>query len=352
MTETSTHSGSATGSFAYEYTTIRVDRDLEPLYKDAYSNFGWVVEGYGPSLPNVTMETIKLKRDRRIKNRPMVLELQRQCESALTSIASLEKAKTTTAMAWSLGLGILGSALLAGAVFAINADLIVLSIPLGALGLVGWAAGYLAHNRVKASKTAQLTHEIALEQRALAIQGKVRRIFVQDRVDDDAIRHQALLDDARCYGRRGHSRVLAAFAGALLALGYLHKVPGRLYVEHLARVVTDHSRFISAALADGLFRRAGHDALHTRQIGGQLLAAWMRPALLSVLLLDLFERLALSFGFYFGGTYAGLQIQQLQLCVGQRIALRSVLLGALLAQPFFKNLYLHLGERKTALGCL
>ena len=156
MTETSTHSGSATGSFACEYTTIRVDRDLEPLYKDAYSNFGWIVEGYGPSLPNVTMITLKLKRDRRIKNRPMVLELQRKCENALTSITSLEKAKTTTAMAWSLGLGIVGSALLAGAVFAINADLIVLSIPLGALGLVGWMAGYLAHNRVKASKTAQL----------------------------------------------------------------------------------------------------------------------------------------------------------------------------------------------------
>jgi hypothetical protein len=156
MTEASTLSRSDSDFVAYEYTTIRVERDLEPLYKDAYSNFGWIVEGYGPSLPNVTLVSVKLKRDRRIKNRPMVLELQRQCENALTSITSLEKAKTTTAMAWSLGLGIVGSALLAGAVFAINADLIVLSIPLGALGLVGWTAGYLAHSRVKASKTAQL----------------------------------------------------------------------------------------------------------------------------------------------------------------------------------------------------
>jgi hypothetical protein len=44
----------------------------------------------------------------------------------------------------------------------------------------------------------------------------------------------------------------------------------------------------------------------------------MRPALFSVLLLDLFERRALSFGFHFGGTYAGLHIQELQLCVNQQ----------------------------------
>jgi F0F1-type ATP synthase assembly protein I len=156
MTEASTLSGNGSDFVAYEYTTIRVERDLEPLYKDAYANFGWIVEGYGPSLPNVSTVTLKLKRDRRIKNRPMVLELQRKCENALRSITSLEKAKTTTAMAWSLSLGIVGSAFLAGAVFAIDADLIVLSIPLGAIGLVGWLAGYLAHGRVKANKTTQL----------------------------------------------------------------------------------------------------------------------------------------------------------------------------------------------------
>ena len=73
-----------------------------------------------------------------------------------------------------------------------------------------------------------------------------------------------------------------------------------------------------------------------RSTRGRSAGNFWRPgcglALLSVLLLDLFERLALSFGFYFGGTYAGLHIQQLQLCVGQLVALRSVLLDALLAQ--------------------
>jgi hypothetical protein len=155
VTEAST--ASDTSFIAYEYTTIRVDRELEPLYKDAYRNFGWIVEGYGASLPSATAVTLKLKRDRRIKNRPMVLELQRNCENALTAIAHMERSKTTTAMATSLAVGIVGSAFLAGSIFALDADLLVVSIPLGAIGLLGWVGGYFSHGRVKANKTAQLT---------------------------------------------------------------------------------------------------------------------------------------------------------------------------------------------------
>lgn len=142
---------------AYEYTTVRADRDLESLYRDAYRNFGWVVDGYASNVPGTSAVTLKLRRDRRIKNRALVLELQRKCQHALDSISSLERSKSTTAMAVSLGTGIVGSAFLAGSVFSLEADLTALSIVLGAIGLLGWVAGYVTHGRVKAKKTAQVT---------------------------------------------------------------------------------------------------------------------------------------------------------------------------------------------------
>lgn len=141
---------------AYEYTTVRVPRDLESVYRDSYRNFGWVVEGYDGGLPHTSTVAIKLKRNRRIKNRAMVLELQRTGENALTAIATLTRSITTTAVTAALSVGIVGSAFLAGSVFAIEADLWPLSIALGVVGLIGWLAGYLTHGRVKANRSAKV----------------------------------------------------------------------------------------------------------------------------------------------------------------------------------------------------
>lgn len=151
MTETTTD------FVAYEYLTIHASRELEPLYKDTYRNFGWIIEGYGTAVPNLSTVTLKLKRDRRIPNRTAVLELQRKAEHSLATIAGLERSKDTAPMAAALGLGIIGSGFLAGSIFAITANLWALGIPLGIVGLAGWAAGYFAHTKVRANKTAQVT---------------------------------------------------------------------------------------------------------------------------------------------------------------------------------------------------
>lgn len=136
----------------YEYLTIQVDRELEALYKDTYRNFGWTIEGYAAGLPNVNTVSIKLKRDRRLPDRQAVLEQQRTAEHALATIASLEHSKQTAPMIAALTAGVIGSAFLAGSVFAITANLWLLGIPLGVVGLAGWVAGYLAHGRVKANQ--------------------------------------------------------------------------------------------------------------------------------------------------------------------------------------------------------
>ncbi|MGO4784439.1 hypothetical protein [Cryobacterium sp. W22_MBD10_FK3] len=154
MTQATPTSG--TGFRAYEYTTIRVPRDLESIYADSYRNFGWITEATETGLPGATTVTLRLKRDRALKNRPLVAELQRQADVALVAIAALERSASTAALGLSIGVGIVGTAFLAGSVFSLEAGLVPLSIVLGAVGLVGWLAGYLVHGRVLAQRTARV----------------------------------------------------------------------------------------------------------------------------------------------------------------------------------------------------
>lgn len=151
-----TSSSTVSGFRAYEYTTIRVPRDLESIYTDSYRNFGWITEAAEAGLPGASTVTLKLKRDRALKNRPLVAELQRQADAALLAITALERSKSSTALGLSIGVGIVGTAFLAGSVFSLEADLVPLSIVLGAVGLLGWLAGYLVHGRVQATRTARV----------------------------------------------------------------------------------------------------------------------------------------------------------------------------------------------------
>ena len=106
MTETPSPVGAE--PVTYEYATVRAERDLESLYRDTYASFGWIVEGYGATVPNVNAVTLKLKRPRRIRNRPQVVELQRKAEHALAEITALEKSKSTSAFVTALSVGVVG----------------------------------------------------------------------------------------------------------------------------------------------------------------------------------------------------------------------------------------------------
>ncbi|MFK5160216.1 hypothetical protein ACI3QN_11195 [Propionibacterium freudenreichii] len=144
---------------AYEYATVRVPRTFEPLFRDTYPGFGWTVENprattsvasvpLGRTQRSETV-TLQLKRDRNLKNRDMVRALQEEADTALTTIISLERSKTSRAMVVAVTIGIVGSAFLAGSVFAMNAGLAVLSVALGALGLFGWVGGGISYRQVK-----------------------------------------------------------------------------------------------------------------------------------------------------------------------------------------------------------
>ena len=144
------------GYVAYEYLTLQAPRSLEPVYKDSFQNFGWFFEDYSPNLGNVSSVNLKFKRNRRIKNRPVVMELQRKCQSALETINRLERSRGVSAFVTAMTIGIMGCGILAGSVFAATAESWVLCFVLGIPGLLLWLVGYLSYNMVYSRKSAKV----------------------------------------------------------------------------------------------------------------------------------------------------------------------------------------------------
>lgn len=139
-----------------EYSSVRVPRDREQLYRDTYRGFGWQVVGAETPLGQPRTVVLSLARDRQLKNRPMIVELQRTAEEALDGIARAERSLDAVPLAAAVGVGVLGSALLAASVFLLGGPLMTLSIALGVLGLIGWALGLPVHRIVQARRKKQL----------------------------------------------------------------------------------------------------------------------------------------------------------------------------------------------------
>jgi hypothetical protein len=134
----------------YEYKEVWTNRDLEGVYADGLPNFGWQLDGGGYG-------RLKFKRDRKIRNKAELARLQRQFESGVAEIESLERSKSSVAATVALTVGLAGTALLGGATFAfIYGNMIPLMIILALPGFVAWGLSYLLYGKVKSKKTADV----------------------------------------------------------------------------------------------------------------------------------------------------------------------------------------------------
>jgi hypothetical protein len=148
-------------------------------------------------------------------------------------------------------------------------------------------------------------------------------IFGDHCVDHHPVADQALFDDPRRSGGRRHSAFLAMLASALFALGHHHEVLGGLHIQLLADVVSNHRCRLAASRTGALLRCAGHHALHTRQLGGQLLSTWMRTGLA---VRGCRQRLTKTFRLDFDTAHSRLESQQVELCIAELLAARTILL--------------------------
>lgn len=127
-----------------EYIEVNVKQDLVQLCSDCYHALGWIITNTTTGFDSVTM---KLQRDRKIKNRVALCDLQRKCEDAFRSIEKLESSKNTKAMALALGLGLGGTVFMAGSVFAYLASMIPLCVILAIPAFIGWGLPYFLYKK-------------------------------------------------------------------------------------------------------------------------------------------------------------------------------------------------------------
>ncbi|SHI13572.1 hypothetical protein SAMN02745823_02706 [Sporobacter termitidis DSM 10068] len=154
MSEISKNEGNFVG---YEYRDITVGRSLEPVYADGYQSFGWALEGTAVPVGGVNSVVLKFKRDRKIRNKTELTRLQRQFDACVSEIGALERSKVVGASAAAYILGVVGTAFMAGSVFAYTAGMLLPSIILAVPGFVGWIVPYFCFVSLHRKKTDQVT---------------------------------------------------------------------------------------------------------------------------------------------------------------------------------------------------
>lgn len=129
----------------YEYKTINVPKDLEQTYIDCYKNFGWAHinnekrDYYINDINDFNIAEIKFKRDRKIKNKELLNQLQKDCEKTFTTIDRLEKMPQAIATVQALSIGFIALAFIVTAVFLAIKNIWLGMFFSGIIGLVGCA---------------------------------------------------------------------------------------------------------------------------------------------------------------------------------------------------------------------
>lgn len=138
----------------YEYKEVITNKEKISFLIDGYKNFGWVVDenisqiipvNIPKNIPNSYANVVlRLKRDRKIMNKMELTRLQRNFEFCIKEIDYLEKSKTSIATMYALIIGIIGTAFMAGSVFAVTATppMIALCIILAIPAFAGWILPY------------------------------------------------------------------------------------------------------------------------------------------------------------------------------------------------------------------
>lgn len=149
----------------YEYKEVAAESSKVSFLIDGYECFGWELDENLPqsnkdsNLQNQKKVILRLKRNRKIINKMELTRLQRNFEASVNEIAVLEKSKTSAATMYALIAGVLGTAFMAGSVFAVTAQPphIILCILLAIPGFIGWILPYFLYRRIVGKQTEKLT---------------------------------------------------------------------------------------------------------------------------------------------------------------------------------------------------
>lgn len=178
------------GFVGYEYKTVRAPRQMEAMWRDSMCSFGWTLEKSVPAIvkhawgplrvilvplallpglgigkrlrdqPSETEVEMTFKRDRNIREKAELDQLEKKFESCARGIESLEHAKTFNAKIGAYLIGFLGVVFMALSMFVYLAGALPLAIVLAVPGLIGWVSSYFAYQKLKMKKLEAINPEI------------------------------------------------------------------------------------------------------------------------------------------------------------------------------------------------
>ena len=167
---TAQNMNSGPGYMSYEYREVMVPKEFISIYMDSYPCFGWEADpnrqvpenssgAEWEKNPNAhNSQTLYFRRNRSISDKAELTRLQRNFDSCVKEIETLNRSKTTAALTVSLLVGILGTGFMAGSVFAVTAEppMIWLMILLAVPGFVGWILPYFLYRTLEDRKEAEV----------------------------------------------------------------------------------------------------------------------------------------------------------------------------------------------------
>lgn len=150
---------------AYEYKEMAAESSRASFLLDGYECFGWELDENfsgdrrSDKPGNLKKIIVRLKRSRKIVNKMELTRLQRNFEACVSEIDTLEKAKTSAAAVWAITTGIIGTAFMAGSVFAVTAQppRILLCIILAVPAFLGWIIPFFLYKKIVRKQTEKLT---------------------------------------------------------------------------------------------------------------------------------------------------------------------------------------------------
>lgn len=144
---------------AYEYKEIQAEKETVSFYLDSYECFGWEKDENLPENIAAGRVELRLKRNRNIINKMELTRLQRNFEACIDEIRIMKKSVTEKPSMYSLIVGIIGTAFMAGSVFAVTASPphIILCILLAVPGFLGWVLPVYVYRVFKRKQTEKMT---------------------------------------------------------------------------------------------------------------------------------------------------------------------------------------------------
>lgn len=143
---------------AYEYLSVNVNKEFAPIYTDCYENLGWqnIISLDNENIIIIRgkeqMVNLRFRRARKIKNRSMLVSLQKKCENALRKINKLEKSKETGAMIASLTIGATGLSFLIGGIFSFLSSKTAMVVVSFLLACIGFVFPYYTYKKMRISR--------------------------------------------------------------------------------------------------------------------------------------------------------------------------------------------------------